>query len=79
LREQRDMALRAIGAQFPGPSVEAGCRFADLSRVLENDAAAFTDAIHVDNKSNQMIGRRIAEDLLAWPALRAGAGTRLSN
>ena len=79
LREQRDMALRAIGAQFPEPSVEAGCRFGDLSRVLENDAAAFTDTIHVDNKSNQMIGRRIAEDLLAWPALRAGAGTRLSN
>jgi hypothetical protein len=79
LREQRDMALRAIGAQFPAPSAEAGCRFGDLSRVLENDAAAFTDAIHVDNKSNQLIGRRIAEDLLAWPALRADARTRLSN
>jgi hypothetical protein len=38
---------------------------------LEKDAAAFTDAIHVDAKSNQMIGLRIAEDLLAWPALRA--------
>jgi len=76
LREQRDMAVRAIGAQFPAPSAEAGCRFGDLSRVLEKDAAAFTDAIHVDNKSNQMIGRRIAEDLLAWPALRAGAKAR---
>jgi hypothetical protein len=71
LREQRDMALRAIGAQFPAPSVEAGCRFGNLSAVLENDAAAFTDAIHVDTKSNQMLGRRIAEDLLTWPALRA--------
>jgi hypothetical protein len=71
LREQRDMALRAIGAQFPAPSVEAGCRFGNLSAVLENDAAAFTDAIHVDTKSNQTIGRRIAEDLLTWPALRA--------
>ncbi|HEV2957917.1 MAG TPA: hypothetical protein VGX95_17520 [Xanthobacteraceae bacterium] len=71
LREQREMALRAIGAQFPAPSAEAGCRFGDLSSVLENDAAAFTDAIHVDNKSNQMIGRRIAEDLLTWPAMRA--------
>lgn len=77
LREQRDMALRAVDAQFPAPSAEAGCRFTDMSHVLENDAAAFTDAIHVDNKSNQTIGRRIAEDLLAWPALRAGA--RLSN
>jgi hypothetical protein len=79
LREQRDMALRAIGAQFPAPSAEAGCRFGDLSRVLENDAAAFTDAIHVDNKSNQTIGRRIAEDLLTWPALRAKGSPRLSN
>ena len=76
LREQRDMALRAISARFPAPSAEAGCRFGDLTRDLENDAAAFTDAIHVDNKSNQMIGRRIAEDLLAWPALRAGASAR---
>jgi hypothetical protein len=76
LREQRDMALRAIGAQFPAPSVEAGCRFGDLSRILQDDAAAFTDAIHVDNKSNQMIGRRIAEDLLTWPALQAKKGER---
>jgi hypothetical protein len=76
LREQRDMAVRAIGAQFPAPSAEAGCRFADLSRVLEKDAAAFTDAIHVDNKSNQTIGRRIAEDLLTWPALRAKGSPR---
>jgi hypothetical protein len=71
LREQREMALRAVAAQFPAESTEAGCRFADLSRVLEKDAAAFTDAIHVDNKSNELIGRRIAEDLLTWPALRA--------
>jgi hypothetical protein len=78
LREQRDMTLRAIGAQFPAPA-EAGCRFGDLSGVLENHAAAFTDAIHVDTKSNQLIGGRIAEDLLAWPALRGGAGARPSN
>jgi hypothetical protein len=75
LREQREMALRAIAAQFPAPSLEAGCRFGDPSRILENDAAAFTDAIHVDTKSNQLIGRRIAEDLLAWPTLR----TKTSN
>jgi hypothetical protein len=79
LRQQRDLALRAIGTQFPAPSVEAGCRFGDLSGILENDAAAFTDAIHVDNKSNQMIGRRIGEDLLAWPTLRAGAGAQPSK
>jgi hypothetical protein len=79
LRQQRELALRAIGAQFPAPSVEAGCRFGDLSGVLENDAAAFTDAIHVDNKSNQMIGRRIGEDLLAWPALQANRGARSTN
>lgn len=76
LREQRDMAVRAIGAQFPAPGVEAGCRFGNLSRILEDDAAAFTDAIHVDNKSNHLIGERIAEDLLAWPALRAKAAAR---
>jgi len=73
------MALRAVGAQFPAPSAEAGCRFGDLSGLLENDAAAFTDAIHVDSKSNQLIGRRIAEDLLTWPALRAGTNARLSK
>jgi hypothetical protein len=73
LREQRDLTLRAMAAQFPAPPAEAGCRFGDLSGILENDAAAFTDAIHVDIKSNQLIGRRIAEDLLAWPALQAGA------
>jgi hypothetical protein len=76
LREQRDLALRAIGAQFPAASAEPGCRFGDLSRVLETDAAAFTDAIHVDTKSNQTIGQRIAEDLLAWPALRAKGSPR---
>ena len=76
LREQRELTLRAMATQFPAPSTEAGCRFDDLSGVLENDAAAFTDAIHVDNKSNQLIGTRIAEDLLAWPALGTNAGAR---
>jgi hypothetical protein len=76
LREQRDMTLRAINTQFPTRNAEAGCRFGDLSGILENDAAAFTDAIHVDNKSNETIGRRIAEDLLAWPALRANTSAR---
>ena len=76
LREQRQMTLRAMGAQFPAPAAEASCRFGDLSGLLEDDAAAFTDAIHVDNKSNQLIGRRLAEDLLAWPALKAKRSAR---
>jgi hypothetical protein len=76
LREQRDLALQAVGAQFPAPSIEAGCRFSDLSGLLENEPAAFSDAVHVDNKSNQLIGRRIAEDLLAWPALRSSGSGR---
>lgn len=71
LRDHRERALRAVAARFPAPSVEAGCRFGDLSDVLENDAGAFTDAIHVDDKTNQLIGGRIAADLLAWPALQA--------
>src|SRR5262249_1501813 len=74
LREQRGSVLSAMAAQFPAPAAEAGCRFGDLSGLLENDAAAFTDAIHVDTKSNQLIGTRIAEDLLAWPALQAKRG-----
>ncbi len=76
LREQRDMVPRAVAAQFPVPPTEPGCRFGDLSRILEDDAAAFTDAIHVDNKSNHLIGERIAEDLLAWPSLRAKTSAR---
>jgi len=79
LRQQRDLTLRAIRTQLPAPSAGAGCRFGDLSGILENDAAAFTDAIHVDTKSNQLIGRRIAEDLLAWPALQAKRGARPAN
>jgi len=71
LREQRELTLRAMGAQFLAPPADAGCRFSDLSGILENDAAAFTDAIHVDTKSNQLIGTRIAEDLLTWPAVQA--------
>ena len=71
LRDHRQRAPRAVAARFPAPSIEARCRFGDLSGVLENEAAAFTDAIHVDDKSNQMIGQRIAEDLLTWPVLRA--------
>jgi hypothetical protein len=41
---------------------------------LESDPASFTDPIHVESKANQLIGRRIAEDLLAWPAPRSNGG-----
>jgi hypothetical protein len=51
-REQRKLALQAVGRQFPAPSTEAGCRFGDLSGILEDDPATFADAIHVDNRSN---------------------------
>jgi lysophospholipase L1-like esterase len=76
LREQRALVPQAVAAQFPAPSLKAGCRFGDLSGLLENDSAAFSDAAHVDNKSNQLIGRRIADDVLAWPTLRAKGGAR---
>jgi hypothetical protein len=71
LREQRAMALQAVAAQLPAPSVEAGCRFGDLSKLLENQPTAFSDIIHVDNNANQLIGQRVADDLLAWPTLTA--------
>jgi hypothetical protein len=71
LREQRAMALQAVAAQLPAPSVEAGCRFGDLSKVLENQPSAFSDIIHVDSNANQLIGQRIAENLLVWPTLTA--------
>ncbi len=71
LREQREMALQAIARQFPAPSTEAGCRFSDFSRILEKQQDAYADAIHIDNESNEMIGGRIAEDLIAWPALKS--------
>src|SRR5262249_24911450 len=36
LREQRDMTLQAVAAQFPASSDEPRCRFSDLSGILEN-------------------------------------------
>jgi hypothetical protein len=74
LREQRAMALRAAAAQFPAAA--AGCRFGDLSGLLEDQPADFTDVIHVDRQANELIGQRIAEDILAWPAARASVSAR---
>jgi hypothetical protein len=79
MREQRALVPQAVAAQFPAPSVEAGCRFGDLSGLLENQPTAFSDAVHVDKEANQLIGGRIADELLAWPALRANVSARLSN
>jgi hypothetical protein len=76
LREQRVQVPQAMAAQFPAPSVEAGCRFSDLSGLLENQPTAFSDAVHVDKEANQLIGGRIADDLLAWPPLRSISGAR---
>ena len=76
LREQRVQVPQAMAAQFPAPSVEAGCRFSDLSGLLENQPTAFSDAVHVDKEANQLIGGRIADELLAWPPLRTKTGPR---
>jgi hypothetical protein len=76
LREQRALVPQAMAAQFPAPAVEAGCRFSDLSGLLENQPTAFSDAVHVDKDANQLIGGRIADELLAWPALRANGNAR---
>lgn len=75
LREQRSLTLQTVGAQFP-PSVENGCRFGDLSGILEDRPAAFADALHVDEEANQLIGQRIAKELLAWPNFRSASMTR---
>jgi hypothetical protein len=76
LREQRALAPQAMAMQFPAPSVEAGCRFSDLSGLLEDQPTAFSDAVHVDKDANRLIGGRIADELLAWPALRTKTGPR---
>jgi hypothetical protein len=70
LREQRVLALQAVAARFPEPSVEAGCRFSDLSGMLEDRPDVFGDVIHVGNAENELIGGRIADELRAWPALK---------
>jgi hypothetical protein len=76
MREQRALVPQAVAAQFPAPSVEVGCRFSDLSGLLEDQPTAFSDAVHVDKEANQLIGGRIADGLLAWPALRPNISAR---
>jgi hypothetical protein len=67
LREQRKRIPTAIAQRLPAPPIGAGCRSADLSGMFEEQGSElFWDIIHVDNRGNQQIGRRIADELLAW-------------
>jgi hypothetical protein len=68
LREERRLVPAAISAQM-NPA-EAGCRFSNVSDLFEGAPATFTDVIHVTDEANQLIGRRIARELVAWDALR---------
>jgi hypothetical protein len=68
LREERRLVPPAVAAQM-NPA-EAGCPFSDVSDLFEDAPATFTDVIHVTDGANQLIGRRIARELLAWDALR---------
>ena len=76
MREQRNMVASILAAEFSAPSVEPGCRFDDLSGLLEDRPAAFGDLIHVDAEANEAIGRRIADELLAWSAFRSNGAAR---
>jgi lysophospholipase L1-like esterase len=70
LREQREWIATAVAQRLPSAAAGAGCRFVDLSGMFEERGSElFWDIIHVDNRGNQRIGRRIADDLLAWDAL----------
>lgn len=37
-----------------------------MSGAFADAPATFTDAIHVTDEANRLIGRRIARDLIAW-------------
>ncbi|HEY6254946.1 MAG TPA: hypothetical protein VIY51_04045 [Xanthobacteraceae bacterium] len=74
LREQRALVPSVVGARMQADGAGARCRFTDLSGLLEGEPAAFWDEIHIDNAHNQLIGRRIADELLEWGALRSGRG-----
>jgi lysophospholipase L1-like esterase len=74
LRDERRLVPPAVAAQL-NPA-EAGCRFSDVSDLFEDAPATFTDVIHVTDEANQLIGRRIARELLAWDALRSNLDSR---
>jgi hypothetical protein len=76
LREQRALVPPTVAARLQATAVGQGCRFHDLSGIFEDDPTGFFDHIHVDNAHNQVIGRRIANELLAWDALRLRRGGR---
>ena len=76
LREQRGWVPAAVAAQPAMAAAGTRCRFADLSDFFANAPETFADIVHIGNQANQSIARRIARDLLAWDALRSGAGSR---
>lgn len=76
LREQRALVPSTVAARLHAASAGQGCRFHDMSGMLESDPTGFWDPIHVDNAHNQLIGARIADELRAWDALRSRHGGR---
>jgi hypothetical protein len=70
LQERADV-LSTFADGIPGHDQDPGCRFNDLSSIFEHQGSEyFWDLIHVDNRGNQVIGHRIAEELLGWDAFR---------
>lgn len=69
MREMRDSVLAAAPARLLEAAPASACRFSDLSRLFENDGSEhYWDFIHIDNRGNQLVGRRIAEELVGWQA-----------
>jgi lysophospholipase L1-like esterase len=69
VRDERRLVPAAVAAKM-NPA-EAGCRFADVSDLFEDEPATFTDVIHVKDEANRVIARRIADELLSWNALQS--------
>jgi hypothetical protein len=69
MREQRAIVLEALANGIP-PN-DPACRFGDLSGTFETQGSEYYwDLIHVDNRGNEIIGKRIADELLTWDVFR---------
>ena len=69
MRSQRAGVLAALANGIP--LNDPGCRFSDLSRTFETQGSErYWDLIHIDNRGNEVIGKRIAEELLMWEIFR---------
>jgi hypothetical protein len=69
--QERAEVLATFATGIPGHEQDPGCRFSDLSSIFEHQGSEYYwDLIHVDNRGNRLIGRRIAEQLLGWQSLR---------